>query len=559
MDPDSDSDLELEALGPSTTTYHDDPDAPLTAPTEPQPPHQPRWLSSSSHSRWWTSLSYSVIVVPLTATASIIWHHRAALPPWLRPRLTVRYVLCALVAAYVLLCVVRGVPLLASPLPAYSGPCAVGTVDLEIPLERPRSVADTLLKGTGGQLAFEVETVLFSVYYPAARSSRSASPKHPWIPRPVSITGAGYARVAHVDNFLMRPLLTFGLWAAGGGISIPAKVDVPLLEPLDDKEEEDASRHRFPVIVFSHGSASTRTQYSHYLGELASRGHVVAALEHRDGSCPGSVVRYPPSLAREDRTVLALLQRHLQSEPPMDDARLKREQLAFRDQEILEAVRVLRSINDGHGDAVHANNSRLEGRTLASWRDRLDFTRLTIAGHSYGATGALQALKSLPDAAGGIILDPGKSSGPLHTNVSVPLLVVHSNSWSKARSVFFGRPHFDTVRDLARGALRRAGAAWFVTSLGTSHPSVTDAPLLEPLLLSWTTGARLDVREALQEYVRVSVQFMDFLAGGKRTGLLGEAVTHEEYGVWVSDERRKGFSKKLARLWEVHVSPVEEE
>lgn len=245
----------------------------------------------------------------------------------------------------------------------------------------------------------------------------------------------------------------------------------------------------------------------------------------------------------------------------MTTLQLKREQLAFRDAEIFETINVLASINAGAGNAIFTNNSRHEGVALHEWKDRLDMAQLTIAGHSYGATGALQALKSgessysSPAAVGGIILDPGKSSGELNADVNTPILVIHSDSWSRKRTVFFGRPHFDTVRDLVDDVLNRTGAAWFLTSLGTSHPSVTDAPLLEPLLLSWTTGARMNTKEGLEEYVNLSMEFLHFLKTTEPKGLLNEEVTHQKYDEWVNDERKQEFPDSLARLWQIHVSP----
>lgn len=71
----------------------------------------------------------------------------------------------------------------------------------------------------------------------------------------------------------------------------------------DNENETDASTARFPIFLFSHGMASSRTDYTHYLGSLAGRGHVVAAVEHRDGSAPASVVM---SSDAAGRTVLAM-------------------------------------------------------------------------------------------------------------------------------------------------------------------------------------------------------------------------------------------------------------
>ncbi|PWY71750.1 PAF acetylhydrolase [Aspergillus heteromorphus CBS 117.55] len=469
---------------------------------------QPRWMRDSRH------------------------HHR---------RFTWRSILFGAFCLYALYCFIRGSPLFASPLPSYTGPYGVGAVDLEVPLSGgPERVVDAAVKSTG-QPAFEVETLLATVYYPTDRHFRSRKPRYPWIPRPISLTAQGYARVAGVENFLTRPIFTFGLWAVGGAVSIPAEVDAPLLNGEKGLEA-------FPVTVFSHGDVSSRTDYTNFLGELASRGHVALAIEHRDGSGPGSIVK--TSAGSPGRQVLPL--RPSDIDLDLDRDAFKRAQLAFRDVEFHAAVDLLHAITNG----TPIPNTRDPITTLPSWAGRLNTTLLTLAGHSFGATGALQALTTLSSSpAAGLILDPGKSSGPLNPNATVPILVVHSNSWSRTVSPFYNRPHFDTVRDLVRAI---PAPSWFLTSIGTAHPSVTDAPLLEPLLLSWTTGANLDTKEALREYVRVADDFSLFVRGGDERGILVQKTTHQLYGEWVSEEREEEFPRDLARLWEVHVTPEDQ-
>lgn len=491
---------------------------------------QPKWLTQTTRpsriSEWWRQFSSWAFT-------------------YIRPRRSIKYYFSVAAVLYVAYCFIRGSPLFASKLPAYSGPYDVGAVDIEVPLEKPRRISETTFKGTD-EPAFEHETTLFTLYYPVDKAAKALRPRHPWIARPISITAEGFAKFAHVNNFIIRPIFTFALWAIAGSVTIPAKVDAPLLSSTNE------SKTKFPVMVFSHGMASSRTDYTNYIGELASQGHVIAAIEHRDGSCPGTIIK---KKGQKDRTVIHFKEGDLTS---METPQMKKEQLAFRDAEIFDTIKILHSINEGKGSDTFASNPRSEGSTLETWTSRLNLDQLTIGGHSYGATGALQALKSAPKvtpAIGGIILDAGKESGPLNPDIDVPILVVNSNSWSSSVSIFFGRPHFDTVRDIVRDTLNRTGAAWFLTSLGTSHPSVTDAPLLEPWLLSWTTGARMNTKEGLREYVKVSSEFLDYLGTKKMTGLLEEPATHEKYGTWVSDERKAAFPKSLARLWEVHVSP----
>ncbi|KFH45677.1 Platelet-activating factor acetylhydrolase 2, cytoplasmic-like protein [Hapsidospora chrysogenum ATCC 11550] len=549
--------LELASLIPSDDDENDVlisiPDDPL-AMTPPPPSSSsqstttfrlPKWLSQQAnrprapwHRRWLPVISSYVVRI-------------------VRPRFTWRYILCASAALYTAYCLIRNEPLFASRLPDYTGPYGVGAVDLEVPLaDGPHRVSDAVFKGSG-EPAFDVESLLVTLYYPTDPSFRSSKPRYPWIPKPISLTAEGFARLVHMDNFIMRPIFTFFLWGIASSLTIPAEVDAPLLgtttvtttttttttASIAALEKQD----RFPVMVFSHGMASSRTDYTNFLGELASRGHVVAAIEHRDGSSPGSLIKLHPSDPGRRRLII----RQSDLEPHMDTPEFKRTQLAFRDTEILAAINLLTFINDPAGTPL--NNTRDPVTTLSTWPGRLNLDLLTIAGHSYGATGALQSLATVaPQASSGLILDPGKSSGPLNPNATAPLLVIHSNSWSRAASPFHGRPHFDTVRDLVRNA---HAPSWFLTSVGTAHPSVTDAPLIEPLLLCWTTGAGMDVKRALREYVDASQDFLNYVATGEVTGLLVEEVTHEEYGVWVSEEREADFPRAMAKHWEIHVRP----
>ncbi|KAF6815035.1 paf-acetylhydrolase family member [Colletotrichum plurivorum] len=523
-----DAELELEPL--ADPRDFEDPDSPLpflddsTTPRSGTMENTPKWMRTAQP--WNLTLQHKVVAV-------------------LRPRLTWGYAASVLVLLYIPYCLITSSPLLASKLPEHrDGRYAVGAIDVEVPVRKPRSISETTF--ADGTPAFALETVLFTLYYPAPKGVRSTLPRHPWIPRPRSLTAEGYAKAARFDNFISRPVFTFALWAIAGSVEIPAEVDVP----LDHNSEET-----FPVVVLSHGQASSRTDYTHYCSELASQGVVVAALEHRDGSAPGSVVTTPDG----EKRVMYLHKTELYGGGEMEDDAFKAEQLDFRQAEIEETVAVLQSLNAGHGDEIFEKNARKEGNDFPQWENRLNTSQIIIAGHSLGATGALQALKpaSSNQAIGGIIFDPGKSSGKLNTDISVPLLIVHSASWSKTKSIFFGRPHFDTVKDLAQAVLQRTGASWFVTSLETSHPSVTDAPLIEPLLLRWTTGATIDAKRGVGEYVDISMDLFEFVKSGMREGVLGLGVTHEEYGNDSRTETEK-VGGDVMRYWQVHVAPPRE-
>lgn len=598
--------------------------------SQQQPPAQhyhpvPKWMRSSSSSTSWSHLLRDHVYPFLLRLFRL-----------LRPRPTIlRATLLASLALYTLYRLLTAQPLLLSRLPAYTGPHGVGAVDIEVPLDPPRRVSDVTFRRQDhdGEKApaFEVETVLFTLYYPTEKKKPAGGDGQGgeqlyWIPSPVSATARGYARFLGMDNGLVRGLLTAGLWLVSPwGIPIPAQVGAPVL--AHDKESSSSS---LPVMVFTHGMLSSRTDYTSYLGELASRGVVVAALEHRDGSSPGSAIRRKDA----DGTVVTSTWRYWfglrdldtstssSAAPPgeeksFDTAALKEAQLSFREAEIAAAAAVLRDLNH-NPDLVASQNARQPSSSsggssnfLSGFQNRLNTTHLLLAGHSYGGTGVLRALRSTTTIratasddpnpfTAALVLDPGKSSGPLNADVAVPLLLLHSASWSQTHSLFFGRPHFDVVRAIAEGVNARCGAAddeehdptrrklvrteqedekpepetsqppcnnrnakaWFLTSLGTAHPSVTDAPFLAPWLLSWATGSTMDARDGIRQYVDLTLDFVHFQHTNKRRGPLalsdankntdeGGSVVVKEYDPKHNDKMPGEYRK----YWQLHVAP----
>ncbi|KAK5100772.1 hypothetical protein LTR70_001326 [Exophiala xenobiotica] len=515
------------------------------------------------------------------STDSLRTSYKFHVPPILQPRLTWKYCLASVAILYVSYCYITGSPFFSSNLPRYTGPHDVGAVDIEVPVREPRQIHGAVLKDSG-EPAFALETVLFTLYYPSAKGAKTGK-HHYWVPQPLWLTSVGYAKFAHASNFFTNNVFTGAMGLMVGGTRIPAEIDAPLVpveELLQNRSvrpspssnntpnagESAATSHGLPIIIFSHGMASSRTQYSHYLAELASRGYVCAAIEHRDGSGPGSEILDSSKSPVNPVNKLHFGQGDVRSssdsshhdEKP-DTEGFKKAQLAFREAEIMETTHIVHSLNiAGNGEKLLSSNSRAEGKGagLASeWAGRLNTNATILAGHSFGATGALQGLRpgisQRPAFAGGIALDPGKSSGRLNIDLDVPLLIVHSTSWSARRSIFYGRPHFDVVKEIAENLNKTGIAGWFMTSLGTSHPSVTDAPLIEPTLLKWTTGAGIEAQEGVRQYVHVSDDFGKYVTTGQKVNLLALPANSPEYS-----KDNEGMEKQWRKYWQVHVSPV---
>lgn len=251
-------------------------------------------------------------------------------------------------------------------LPDYTGPYRVGYLELELPARNPRTFSHIRRDHTH---LLRMDTVLFSIFYPADAQPKNTPSRVPWLPRPRVQTCKGYAKflniphlpvtayIAATSMFAKLPAVRNAPVATpraeqpddekrkGGGSEGQMAGDDMVLEgeqaareasassdmkqdPLSGaRKENEKPKHKdrpdkekhdlpFPCIVFSHGLGGSRTYSSAICGELASFGFIVVAMEHRDGSGARTYVNLAPgaeddsSKASQDTTTKKHERRH---------------------------------------------------------------------------------------------------------------------------------------------------------------------------------------------------------------------------------------------------------
>lgn len=207
-------------------------------------------------------------------------------------------------------------------LPTYTGPYSVGTMEIEVPAQNPRTFSHITRKG---RHVLQLETVLMTIYYPAAIGVHNLS-KHDahwsrelWLGRPRMKIAEGYAKFAGLPAIIADAVFLPAMFT-----KLPAYRNAPLAEhwaptvnlrsdegirvkaQKGEKPEGAPEKPCFPLLMFSHGLGGTRTMYSSLCGEFASYGFVVCAVEHRDGSGPRTFVNHTDngvgSMAEREQT-----------------------------------------------------------------------------------------------------------------------------------------------------------------------------------------------------------------------------------------------------------------
>lgn len=437
-------------------------------------------------------------------------------------------------------------------------------MDIEVPVESPRTFSSITRHG---RHLLQLETVLFTLYYPAAigsgsgrdPSGRRTWSRETWLPRPRIQLAKGYGKFAG----LPEPVAVGFCGATTMFAKLRGFRNAP---PATHWPPEGNSKRRgyknknrtgppppggskepvFPLLIFSHGLGGTRTAYSTMCGEFASYGFVVCAIEHRDGSGPRTFVNHarggeqsterPTKLGKVDHSEKEERQGYhkvdyiFPKNNPFDtspsneegvDSELRAAQIDLRLAEIEEAYRVLREISEGRGEGIARQNRReegciggssrgLKGVDWAGWKNRFHADKFIMAGHSFGAATVVEVLRNadrFENVQAGIIYDIW--GAPIKPPEEDARHRIHSPLLGiNSEAFMYWQTNFDAVMTLMNEAKEQGAPAFLCTVRGSVHISQSDFSVLYKHACSFFLKATVHPQRAIDLNISASLEFL---------------------------------------------------
>ncbi|XP_046396663.1 platelet-activating factor acetylhydrolase-like [Ischnura elegans] len=309
-------------------------------------------------------------------------------------------------------------------LPLPKGPYVVGCVDV--------------MTGSSASGCF------IRLHYPTSLRDAKAH-KRNW---PKWFMGKDYFE-GFVDSMNLNPPSAQYIKLILGGIKIPAVWREPPLgrgvTPGEGEESPGSADEKckggargpppppldtLPVAFLSHGLGACRFSYSTICLEMASRGFVVVAVEHRDHTACSTYYLVPEESGE-------LRREHLEFwKLEKKEYTLRNRQAHLRSAEIRRAVDLMEDINEGR--PVH--NLLDPTFPFQDFQGRLDFSKAVIIGHSFGGATTLLSLAKDPRLRIGIALDawmyPVKRVADLPLRLSTqPILFVNMQYFQKRHNL----------------------------------------------------------------------------------------------------------------------------
>jgi pimeloyl-ACP methyl ester carboxylesterase len=162
-----------------------------------------------------------------------------------------------------------------------------------------------------------------------------------------------------------------------------------------------------PVIVFTPGYTATFTDYTFIFEDLASRGYVIASVDH---TFEATAVEFP-----DGRLIKSVLGSYLGNQLRGDN-----ETLSFATSVRLQDLKF-----------VVSELERLNATANSPFAGKLDMSRLAVAGHSMGGAAAFLALERDPRFKVAILIDSYLPAAFIHpTQKPVLLLAAGRENWS---------------------------------------------------------------------------------------------------------------------------------
>lgn len=354
-------------------------------------------------------------------------------------------------AVAVTLSLVFPVPRLAAP----GGPYVVGTTTAQLRDDAREEVYTPAPE--------DKRQIVVQVWYPAAE--RGDSERAPYLAA-LEVAGPAMAQRLELPSFLLGHL---------DHIETHAYVDAPAADGV------------FPLLIFSHGLRGLRTQNARLMEELASRGYIVASVDHTYGSVltvfpDGRVVFY-------------------------DDERVFPDDVPF-----IEA--------GGRLVDVWVADALFVAEQMAAWNEeaghllagRIDTSRIGTLGHSTGGATAVEACAQMTTCQAALGLDAWVQpvSEPFLRDYPKALMLLSAPEW-------LGPENAELGATLYR---ERDGEGYLLTMAGAEHFDFTDLPLLSPLTSMLGLSGEIDGRRALAIINAYSVAFFDHVLKGETSPLL---------------------------------------
>ena len=217
-------------------------------------------------------------------------------------------------------------------------------------------------------------------------------------------TGNGYILGLAKVLFLFPFVIRFMQWWSGKLIHRYKKVsphsngfiltahDIPVIYGSKPKLDK-----KLKCIVLSHGLGAHRALYSNVCCELASRGYLVAALEHKGGS--SCYTYYYKNKDDAENNIKAHVE-YEQVQLGKNHFGQRKRQIGVRIKECNKALDFLLNLNKGqvpHNVIDDVPTDRKIEFKLEDLVGKLDVDTLTMAGHSFGGATALLTLSQRPE------------------------------------------------------------------------------------------------------------------------------------------------------------------